>query len=348
MGFGFSLLDKRADENLLQFDNRISHMLPFVSGTAYFAAENYVPYAGEFGLYIKWNSEINYRLNDRLPSEGFIVKATSGQAAQMCDMTDGVPVYIKLISREGRLYPYRTYITVNGRPFSVEYTGNQLVRAEASDANEISPCDNINGSRRGFMPGGSQRGLRLGSQRFLLSGSQGRLLFGSNRGLYSFGGSQRRFLLSGRQQRFFLGGSQRRFLLGGSQRIWSHEWEWEYRTGSQRARYSLGGSQRSLFTGSNRGLYSLGGSQRWILTGSQRSLLTGSNRGLYGMTGSQRKFLSDSKWSHINTSNDGISYLADIPYWHYMPKEWQMINESRRPGDKKGGNGKFGYGLDLI
>ena len=346
MGFGFSLLDKRADENLLQFDNRISHMLPFVSGTAYFTAENYVPYAGEFGIYIKWNSEINYRLNDRLPSEGFIVKATSGQAVKMCDMTDGVPVYIKLISREGRLYPYRTYIMVNGRPFSVEYTGNQLVRAEVSDANEISPCVNINGSRRGFMPDGSQRGLRLGSQRFLLSGSQGRLLFGSNRGLYSFGGSQQRFLI------------------GGSQRIWSHEWEWEYRTGSQRSllvgsnrglynlggsqRWILTGSQRSLLTGSNRGLYSLGGSQRWILTGSQRSLLTGSNHGLYGMTGSQRTFLSGSKWSHINTSNDGISYLADIPYWHYTPKEWQMINESRRPGDKKGGNGKFGYGLDLI
>ncbi len=323
MGFGFSLLDKRADENLLQFDNRISHMLPFVSGTAYFTAENYVPYAGEFGLYIKWNSEINYRLNDRLPSEGFIVKATSGQAVKMCDMTDGVPVYIKFISREGRLYPYRTYITVNGRPFSVEYTGNQLVRAEASDANEISPCVNINGSRRGFVPGGSQR-------------------------------------------RFLLSGSQQRFLLGGSQRIWSHEWEWEYRTGSQRALYSLGGSQKSLFTGSNRGLYSLGGSQRWILTGSQRSLLTGSNRGLYGMTGSQRSllagssrglygmtgsqrtFLSDSKWSHINTCNNGTSHFEDIPYWHYMPKEWQMINESRRPGDKKGGNGKFGYGLDLI
>lgn len=35
-------------------------------------------------------------------------------------------------------------------------------------------------------------------------------------------------------------------------------------------------------------------------------------------------------------------------YWSFMPPEWQIINNARRPVEKKGGNARFGYGLDLI
>ena len=31
-----------------------------------------------------------------------------------------------------------------------------------------------------------------------------------------------------------------------------------------------------------------------------------------------------------------------------FPQEWQLINRSRRPASRIGGNAKFGYGLDLI
>ena len=31
-----------------------------------------------------------------------------------------------------------------------------------------------------------------------------------------------------------------------------------------------------------------------------------------------------------------------------FPQEWQLINRSRRPTSRIGGNAKFGYGLDLI
>ena len=34
---------------------------------------------------------------------------------------------MKLIAHEGRLYPYRTYVMWNGRPFSVEFNGNILI-----------------------------------------------------------------------------------------------------------------------------------------------------------------------------------------------------------------------------
>lgn len=382
MGFGHSLLDKKTGKELLQFDSRISHMLPVVSGKAYFTAENYNPHSGEFGAYIEWDSEINDRLNDRLPSEGYFVKATTAQAFEMCDLPDGLPVYMKLISSGGRLYPYRTYIMINGRPFSVEFNGSPLVYIEdISAANVEAPRGEIRGSRRGLLIGsqgrllfGSQRSLKLGSQRFLLSGSQRRLLFGgsqrrlllgsqrslfgSNRGLYGYNfGSGWRYLYSGSQSFLFgsnrgiysfgLGGSQRRFLFGGSQKNWTHEWEWEYGTGSQRGLfgsnrglYALSGSRRSLIAGSNRGLYALGGSQRYLF-GSQRYLV-GSQRYLLGGSARPLPYFDNA------ISCDLESDFTDIPYWRYVPKEWQLINESRRPGKDKGGNGKLGYGLDLI
>lgn len=382
MGFKFSSLNKRADENLLQFDNRISQMFPVVAGTVYFAMENYNPYTGEFGIYIEWDSEINERLNDRLPSGGYFVKATNGQALSFARLSDGIPVYMKLICNKGRIYPYRTFILWEGRPYSVEFNGNILIPFEdkikmlTDEKSGSQGRDLQGGSQRKILLGGSQRKLRLGSQRYLLSGSQGRMLlggsqrflfgsqrywsheweweyrtgsqrhlFGSYQGLYGYNfGSGWRYLYGGSQSfsfgsnrgiySFGLGGSQRIFLFGGSQRNWTHEWEWKYETGSQRSLfgsnrglYALSGSQRSLIAGSNRGLYTFGGSQRYLF---------GSNRGLYN-------FGSNRAWT-----GDVTPDITDIPYWRYVPKEWQLINKSRRPKTKKGGNGKLGYGLDLI
>ena len=56
----------------------------------------------------EWNEELNSILNDRLPSGGYFIKATGKQARQLEEKTGGIPVYMKLIAHEGRLYPYRT------------------------------------------------------------------------------------------------------------------------------------------------------------------------------------------------------------------------------------------------
>ncbi len=364
MGFKYLSLNRRADEELLQFDNRISQMFPVVAGTVYFAMENYNPYTGEFGVYIEWDPKLSERLNDKLPSGGYFVKATNGQALDMSSIPYGLPVYMKLISREGRIYPYRTFILWEGRPYGVEFNGNILIPFEKKS--EIP--ENVNPHDRGKMTVGSQRKLLLGSQRFLfgsqrflLSGSQRKLLLGSQKYLlgsqrYLFG--SQRFLTGSNRGIYSLGfgGSQR--FLSGSQRYWNHEWEWEYRTGSQRFLFGsqryLSGSQRFTFgglwrylTGSNRGFYSFnfGGRQRYLF-GSQRYLF-GSQRYLLG----SQRFITGSYRPLPYRDIEYIDYtppITDIPYWHYIPKEWQLINESRRPNCKKGGNGSFGYGLDLI
>ena len=75
MSFVYSLFLKRAGEELSQFDNRISNMLPVAAGLVFFDMRNYRNDNGEFNVYIEWNEELNSILNDRLPSGGYFIKA---------------------------------------------------------------------------------------------------------------------------------------------------------------------------------------------------------------------------------------------------------------------------------
>ena len=195
---------------------------------------------------------------------------------------------MKLIAQNGRLYPYRTYVMMDGRPFSVEFGGGVLIPFE--DRYEELGCEAAKqtvdtGSQKLLM--GSQSGM-TGSQRFRWNGSQMRLLFGSQGGFRYLAGSQYRVF--------------------GSQRM-------------------LFGSQRMLF-----------GSQR-ILSGSQ-----------YRIFGSQRiknmpmVLESDTQWPQDSMDSIRTSQELMVEF----PKEWQLINRSRRPTSRIGGNAKFGYGLDLI
>ena len=230
-----------------------------------------------------------------LPAGGYFVKATTPQAYRFHRLDKGLPVYMKLIAQNGRLYPYRTYVMMDGRPFSVEFGGGVLIPFE--DRYEELGCEAAKqtvdtGSQKLLM--GSQSGM-TGSQRFRWNGSQMRLLFGSQGGFRYLAGSQYRVF--------------------GSQRM-------------------LFGSQRMLF-----------GSQRMLL-GSQR-ILSGSQ---YRIFGSQRiknmpmVLESDTQWPQDSMDSIRTSQELMVEF----PKEWQLINRSRRPTSRIGGNAKFGYGLDLI
>ncbi len=380
MSFVYSLFLKRAGEELSQFDNRISNMLPVAAGLVFFDMRNYRNDNGEFNVYIEWNEELNSILNDRLPSGGYFIKATGKQARQLEEKTGGIPVYMKLIAHEGRLYPYRTYVMWNGRPFSVEFNGNILipvdykkkaenVRIQGSQnggkgnrmdvsGSQMSSQRSLFGTSQNKLLAGSQQGAFVGSEREFLTGSNREFWTSSNRPwTYEweyengsqrslFGGSQRS--LFGTSQNGFFFGSQREFLTGSnrgyltgsnrefwtsSNRPWSYEWEYE------------NGSQRSLFGGSQRSLF--GTSQQSFLFGSQRGFLAGSNRSF--LTGSNRNYLAGSRYTPtFYQATDGGADDYDIPHWYYMPPEWQLINRSKRPCSRKGGNSTFGYGLDLI
>ncbi len=364
MSFVYSLFLQRTGEELSQFDNRISNMLPVAAGLVFFDMRNYRNDNGEFNVYIEWNEELNSILNDRLPSGGYFIKATRKQARQLEEKTGGIPVYMKLIAHEGRLYPYRTYVMWNGRPFSVEFNGNILIPV---DYKKKAENVRIQGSQNGGKGNRTDvSGSQMSSQRSLFGTSQSKISAGSQHG--TFVGSEREFWTS-------------------SNRPWMYEWEYE--NGSQRSLF--GGSQRSLFSTSQRGNFFgsqgrfFGTSQQGFLFGSRNSFSYGSNRGY--LTGSNREFWTSSnrpwmyEWEYENGSQRGFlagsnrsfltgsnrGYLTgsrytptfyqatdggvddyDIPHWYYMPPEWQLINRSKRPCSRKGGNSTFGYGLDLI
>lgn len=388
MSFVYSLFLKRAGEELSQFDNRISNMLPVAAGLVFFDMRNYRNDNGEFNVYIEWNEELNSILNDRLPSGGYFIKATGKQARQLEEKTGGIPVYMKLIAHEGRLYPYRTYVMWNGRPFSVEFNGNILIpvdykkkaetvkiqgsqngsKGKRTDVfgSQISSQRSLFGTSQNKLLAVSQQGAFVGSEREFLTGSNRefwtssnrpwtyeweyengsqRNLFGTSQNGF-FLGSQREFL-TGSNRGFFFGsqngfffGSNRGYLTGSNREFWTSSnrlwmYEWEYENGSQRSLF--GGSQRSLF----------GTSQQSFLFGSQRGFLAGSNRSF--LTGSNRGYLTGSRYTPtFYQATDGGADDYDIPHWYYMPPEWQLINRSKRPCSRKGGNSTFGYGLDLI
>lgn len=281
MGFIYSSLNRGAGESVALFDNRIVRMLPFVTGKAYFDFRNYDAQTGEFGVYIEWDGELEAVLGYSLPAGGYFVKATTPQAYRFNRLDSGLPVYMKLIAQNGRLYPYRTYVMMDGRPFSVEFGGGVLIPFE--DRYEELGCEAAKqtvdtGSRKLLM--GSQSGM-TGSQRFQWNGSRMRQLFGSQGGFRYLAGSQ----------------------------------------------YRVFGSQRMLL-----------GSQR-ILSGSQ-----------YRIFGSQRiknmPMVLESDTQQPQDSMDSIRTSQELMV--EFPQEWQLINRSRRPTSRIGGNAKFGYGLDLI
>lgn len=290
MGFIYSSLNRGAGESVALFDNRIARMLPFVTGKAYFDFRNYDAQTGEFGVYIEWDGELEAVLGYSLPAGGYFVKATTPQAYRFHRLDSGLPVYMKLIAQNGRLYPYRTYVMMDGRPFSVEFGGGVLIPFE--DRYEELGCEAAKqtvdtGSQKLLM--GSQSGM-TGSQRFQWNGSRMRQLFGSQGGFRYLAGSQYRMIGS---QRFQWNGSQMR-LLFGSQRM-------------------LLGSQYRIF-------------------GSQRI--------------KNMPMVLESDTQQPQDSMDSIRTSQELMV--EFPQEWQLINRSRRPTSRIGGNAKFGYGLDLI
>ena len=59
----FGWLDRRKDESLQTFDNRINHLAAFHSGYAFFMYENYSQDLSAFSVYVVWNGEFNKKLS---------------------------------------------------------------------------------------------------------------------------------------------------------------------------------------------------------------------------------------------------------------------------------------------
>ena len=126
-------------------------MLPVMAGYCYFDIRNYDTFSGKYNLYIDWDMELMEYLAYPLPSGGYFAKVTSEQADDFNELGEGVPVYMKLIGKNGQIYSYRTYLVYRGRPYSIEFSGAELIPFEE----KIQKCVAC-GSQR-FNMGGSQR-----------------------------------------------------------------------------------------------------------------------------------------------------------------------------------------------
>ncbi len=325
MGFIYSSLNKCDSESWLQFDNRITRMLPFVTGMAYFDLRNYDARTGEFGAYAEWDRELESLLGYELPDGGYFVKATIARAYRLHGLGCGLPVYMKLISLNGKLYPYRTYVMMEGRPYSLEFGGGELMPIDdryvelgcaAAKETQLEAVSAGTGSQR-FMRNGSQRLTLGGSQRFALGSSQRFALGGSQR--FAWNGSQMRRLF-GSQGGF-------RYLMGS-----------QYRTVGSSQRFAWNGSQMRRLFGSQGGFRYLMGSQYRTVGGSQRFVL-----------GSSRRFsmaARDNAPCQVQNAIDSTRVSQELLM--EFSQEWQLINKCRRPEKRIGENAKFGYGLDLI
>ena len=317
MGFIYSSLNKCDSESWSQFDNRITRMLPFVTGMAYFDLRNYDVRTGEFGAYAEWDRELESLLGYELPDGGYFVKATIAQAYRLHGLGCGLPVYMKLISLNGKLYPYRTYVMMEGRPYSLEFGGGELMPIDDRYV-ELGCAAAKETQLEAVSAGtGSQRFMRSGSQRFILGGSQRFTLVGSQR--FAWNGSQMRRLFGSQGGFRYLMGSQYR-TVGGSQR------------------FAWNGSQMRRLFGSQGGFRYLTGSQYRTVGGSQRFVL-----------GSSRRFsmaARDNAPCQVQNAIDSTRVSQELLM--EFPQEWQLINKCRRPEKRIGGNAKFGYGLDLI
>ena len=325
MGCIYSSLNKCDSESWSQFDNRITRMLPFVTGMAYFDLRNYDVRTGEFGAYAEWDRELESLLGYELPDGGYFVKATIAQAYRLHGLGCGLPVYMKLISLNGKLYPYRTYVMMEGRPYSLEFGGGELMPIDdryvelgcaAAKETQLEAVSAGTGSKR-FMRNGSQRLTLGGSQRFTLGSSQ----------RFALGGSQR-FAWNGSQMRRLFGSQGGCRYLTGSQ----------YRTVGSSQRFAWNGSQMRWLFGSQGGFRYLTGSQYRTVGSSQRFVL-----------GSSRRFsmaARDNAPCRVQNAIDSTRVSQELLM--EFPQEWQLINKCRRPEKRIGGNAKFGYGLDLI
>ncbi len=213
MGFIYSSLNKSDGESWSHFDNRIARMLPFATGEVYFDLRNYNACTGEFGVYTRWDEELKAVLGYELPCGGYFVKATIAQAYKFHDLGCSLPVYMKLISHSGRLYPYRTYIMLDGRPYSLEFGGGELLPMD--DRFEELAFDGDVDHQETVVTSSAS-----GSQRFRWNGSQMRQMFGSQGGFRYLQGSQYGFAGRAGSQRFRWNGSQMRQMFG-SQRSYA-------------------------------------------------------------------------------------------------------------------------------
>ena len=261
----FGWLDRRKDESLQTFDNRINHLAAFHSGYAFFMYENYSQDLSAFSVYVVWNGEFNKKLSQRLPDGGFMLHCDRERAVSFLNKGEGLPVYVKLQASRGRLRAILFAVEKDGALYDMYYNGCPIRKPEnicfVSRKNVVvdaSEYDEYNGRGVSFSTSYNPALFKFGKYS-LLDNSNGSYTTGSYAaGLFNTGS----YSLSAFQQGSYSSGSYtagsysfKTFMLGsyisgsysfGSYAV-SQGFEWKYAFGSYSTyKWSAG----SYFTGS--------------------------------------------------------------------------------------------------
>ena len=126
----FSWLDRSEGESVAAYDKRINELEAFHSGYAFLSYENYCPEFAAFAVYTVWNDEFNKKLTDPVPEGGFMIHCDEKRAYEMCTSGHGFPVFVKLLSRLGRLY-VESYVMADKEVlFDLYFNGCEVKKPE--------------------------------------------------------------------------------------------------------------------------------------------------------------------------------------------------------------------------
>ena len=335
MGRLFGWLDRGYVETIKEYDNRMNQLPELHAGYVFFDWINYRSHAQSFSVFIEWNGELNHKLQDSMPQGGYCFHCTTEEAASLINDHNGIPVYIKLYAKCGRLYVRKLYFNGKNKQYEIHFNGCEvippdmvcfvglqnyssqqgilsLLESREENIKEEKPKRWWTGSGRAAR--GSYRNYRGSYRNFRgsFSGSY-RGLFGSYRG---YGGSYSNLM-----------GSYRGF--GGSY-------------------YGVYGSYRSLL-GSYRNL-GVGYGSYWSHGGYQGSFYRNSLGGSYrnSLGSSYRSFLGS--YRYLGGSYHGSFRGFNGSYFEGFYQN--MINGSESFADdtveENQIDGALGYGLELI
>lgn len=127
MGKMYDWLGRRRKESERGYENRINQCPPQHAGYIFFDRINYDAVRHVFSAYAVWNGEFNAKLQDSLPEGGFEIHCSRQEAEYFCTEVSGVPVFVKLFAKTGRLFSKEIFIRYRDKKFLVNFTGCEVV-----------------------------------------------------------------------------------------------------------------------------------------------------------------------------------------------------------------------------
>ena len=126
MGKKFDWLDSYKNESVKGYDKRINQSSIQLAGYIFFDHCNYDLDRHAFATYIIWNGELNKKFQDPFPQGGYEVHCSQNDADLFCQNKAGIPVYLKILAKNRRLYAKNIIIKFHNKLFMVSFTGCQV------------------------------------------------------------------------------------------------------------------------------------------------------------------------------------------------------------------------------